>query len=491
MTAATPFRRVARLAWALPAALLLLLAAPPASAEVIHLRTGEALKGRPIQEQSNEDYLTIEDYLTGITRRLSWNVVDPADREELWANWNWTNRSQAIVKGHRIVLNLSGGETEELLGLIVREDAEAHYVMRNGEELRVPKAQVAGVEDNVDLDAREIWNADQLYQRQVQAMKDEGVDFSSLSARDHWRLGQFADWAEAYEQAREHYAAAAADPEFLKREIASQRLERVESLLRDQAALAALRDARLKLHMNLFGKVRGLIDEFAAAHPDMSPAVSQTLERLRSDFTQKRTAYLQEQAARYFIKDVERLITQKVKEKDVALTDATAWTRRELPDAAFAKVAERMKRWDEVTPEDARAFWDGRPKRPWRRVTYGSGTFIVDPPKLKPPQRRTSPQRNSGSSRPSGGAAPKVEIPKPPNRDQWWEKANTTDRTNWVFAYFVERSDLFEVSDRDYRPCQICQGSGLLSKTLQNGETLEYLCTRCGGAQRDVIVKFR
>ena len=30
-----------------------------------------------------------------------------------------------------------------------------------------------------------------------------------------------------------------------------------------------------------------------------------------------------------------------------------------------------------------------------------------------------------------------------------------------------------------------------LSKVLQTGDTLTYLCTRCGGAQKDVIVVFR
>ena len=37
----------------------------------------------------------------------------------------------------------------------------------------------------------------------------------------------------------------------------------------------------------------------------------------------------------------------------------------------------------------------------------------------------------------------------------------------------------------------MCHGVGLLTKTLQTGDTLSYLCTRCGGAQQDVVVKYR
>ena len=55
----------------------------------------------------------------------------------------------------------------------------------------------------------------------------------------------------------------------------------------------------------------------------------------------------------------------------------------------------------------------------------------------------------------------------------------------------MENSELFELDDREFRPCAMCHGVGLLSKTLQTGDVLSYLCTRCGGAQQDVIVKYR
>ena len=69
--------------------------------------------------------------------------------------------------------------------------------------------------------------------------------------------------------------------------------------------------------------------------------------------------------------------------------------------------------------------------------------------------------------------------------------ASMREREQWVLAYFVERSELFELDDPEYRPCSLCHGVGLLSKVLQTGQTMSYLCTQCAGAQQDKIVKYR
>ena len=70
-------------ALALLAGVLLVAPARPASADVVRLRTGEAIKGRVIVERSNEQVLVIEDYLSGATREIAWQAVDPTDAEKL------------------------------------------------------------------------------------------------------------------------------------------------------------------------------------------------------------------------------------------------------------------------------------------------------------------------------------------------------------------------------------------------------------------------
>ena len=70
-------------------------------------------------------------------------------------------------------------------------------------------------------------------------------------------------------------------------------------------------------------------------------------------------------------------------------------------------------------------------------------------------------------------------------------KAETRERVNWVFAFFGEHSELFEVGAQEKRPCILCQGTGLESHTDQTGQVTSFLCRRCAGSQYDVTAKFR
>jgi len=82
----------------------LALAPLVASADVVHLRTGEAVKGRPIQERSTEAFITIEDYLTGALRRVAWTALDAQDRDRIQREWGWTNTGETTVMGARLIV---------------------------------------------------------------------------------------------------------------------------------------------------------------------------------------------------------------------------------------------------------------------------------------------------------------------------------------------------------------------------------------------------
>jgi len=473
----------------LSVAVLLASASPGASADVVHLRTGEAVKGRPVQERSTDLVLTIEDYLTGALRRFAWSAVDPEDRERIRTKWGLEETGETTIMGERIEYRLDDGSTADVRGVVESETDTTISLRKDGDIVPVPKSRVVS-RDEEELDVRDVYSGEQLMQRQRKSMEEqENVDFGNLTSQEHWRIGSYAEWVGEYEVAKEHFAICAADETFLKKDVAAARLARVEALLQDKAAFETLRDARLKLGLNLFKRAKEILDRFPEQHPEASELVLEKLESLKGEFAERRTSELQNVARRRFVKIVEDLIADKIREKGVAITDVTGWTRRGLPEDAFKLLAEKaMAKYDDVTPEEAKTLWDGRSKRQWRRVTYGGGTFIVDPPKIKPPKRRAGGGGSRGQKKGGGG---QVEIPKPPTRDQWWEQASVREREQWVLAYFIENSELFELGEKEYRPCPMCHGVGLLSKTLQTGDVLSYLCTRCGGAQQDVIVKFR
>ncbi len=485
-------RRPKPLLWLLAAALLFLTAGP-ALAEVVHLRTGETIKGRLMPERSDENVLVIEDYLNGSVRTLSWDVVDRADVQRIQEDWGWTNKALATVTGHRLVQELNNG-SQTIRGLIVREDNATYYVMIGGREVKVAKSSVLEKAEE-QMDPRDIWDPEQLVERFLTELKKDtavteaGEDVNNPSARLAWRMAEYAENAGDYERAKSWYAIAANDEDFLNNAIAKQRLERVEGLLRDAAALQTIREIRMALSLKSFRKVREMLDGFAEKHPGAGSLLQNRLEKAKKTFAQRRGEYFSLEAKIHFPKIVAKLIKDKVQEDGLALSDASAWTRRELPELAFAELAERFSRRDDVTPEEARTFWDNRRKSSYRTVSYGSGTFIVMPAKIKPPKRRNTTKKR----RNSGGAAPKVTLPKPPTRDQWWEtKADTKQRTNWIMAFFVENSGLFEVAEEPkLTPCVQCNGQGLESMRTQTGDNVRFICRRCAGSQNDKRVKFR
>ncbi|MDJ0520445.1 MAG: hypothetical protein QNJ90_00065 [Planctomycetota bacterium] len=459
-----------------------------AVADVIHLRTGETVKGRPLRDRSDKDVLVMEDYLSGAVRSLAWAVVEEADKLRLQREWGWMNRALEAVKGHRLVQQLAGGATQDVRGIIVKEDDVNYHVQLGGRVVKVRKDQVLERVDE-DMDPRDIWSPEQLVERfRAELAKEEGVDLDNPDGHVHWRIAEYARQAGDFATAKTHYEACASDETYQNATVAKQRLADVEAILRDAAALRSLRDIRMALSLKSFEKVREGIEGFGEKHPDAGEQIQQRLEKTKADFVKRRAEFFQLEAKINFPKIVLKEIKTKVQEKEIGLSDVTAWTRRELPDGAFEALAVRLQRRDEaVTPEEARAFWENRRKSGWRMASYGAGTFIVEPPKIKPPKRRAPRKRRSGS----GGAAPQVKIPKPPTRDQWWAAAATKERQQWVMAFFVENSGLFELGKPKYSLCPKCNGAGLESKALQTGGTMSYLCTRCGGAQRDKRVRFR
>lgn len=139
-------------------------------------------------------------------------------------------------------------------------------------------------------------------------------------------------------------------------------------------------------------------------------------------------------------------IHKKVSEKEVGLSDVAAWTRRELPDELLSSSAEWLGGKGPHTREAAEEAWEGRARAGWLSASYGSGTFIVVPPKRRPPSKGRT-----------GREPPRVApTPEPPTRDQWWAKASAAERTAWTLAFFVENGGLFDVSGE-----RIVTGTGL------------------------------
>ncbi len=489
MTRTSSRRRLPFAAVLALAALGLSLPARSASADVVRLRTGETIKGRVVVERSNEQILVIEDYLSGAIREIAWQAVDPQDADTLQTDKlfildpDHAGGSIAIA-GEVVTIRLTGGATAELRGIVESEAPAGITVLTRAGKHDITKDRIVSRE-KTEIDASDVYSPHQLYEMKV-------AEVNPQDARGHYRVAQYAERAGAYEDAKAEYEQAAADESFLNRDMATKKVEQLTALLKDQQALEDLRLLRETLSSGQFAKVRSGIEKFLETHPEVGEAVKKKLEDLKASFAKTRTTRMSKEAGDRFVKIAQKLIAAKVKPKDTAINDVLGWARKQLPDEAFDELLQALQHFDSaVTIEETKTFWEGRPKKPngWKSARYGSGSFIVEPPKIKPPSNQgggNRPQRGGGG----GGPAPTIKIPSPPTRDTWW--TDTKERPEWTLAYFVENSGLFEVAPKKEKSqCDLCGGAGLITKALSNGGQLSYLCNRCGGAQYDLTVKFR
>jgi hypothetical protein len=462
-------------------ALSALVSAPrEARGEVLRLKTGETIKGRVVTERSNEAYVVVEDYATGSFREIDWKALVEGDSERWQENLGIIDRGGIEIPCEIVTYRVTGG-TDTLSG-IVESEGDTLKIRIGGRIVEIERSRVVSREKG-DCDATEIFTAKELYDRHHAVV-------NPADARGWFRLAKYAERVGAYAEAKEAYENAATDPEFLYQEQARQKATQLSALLKDREAFETVRDLKVKLSSKQFAKVREGIEKFPERHPDAGEAVKKAVEALKAQFLKEREKALAKAAGDQFPKIVLRLIQPRVKEKEVKVQEVLGWAKRTLPEEAMAELAGKahLGRLDSaVTPEEARTFWDARPKREWKKAHYGAGTFVVEPPKPKTGTSGGGGQRRSGS-----GPAVQIEIPKPPTRDSWWEKESVEKRKEWIFANFVENSGLFEVKPKKERSqCDVCLGQGVLKKMLSGGGELVYLCTRCGGAQFDLTVLYR
>jgi hypothetical protein len=483
MNRSTTLRSLAAVA----AALALGAGATRACADVIRLRTGETIKGRVVTERTNENVLTIEDYVTGTMREIAWDVLTQEDRDK-HDPMGGTGFGGSLGVKCDLIAYRAGDRTEEVRGVVERDEGGFLFLRMRGskEALRIDKTKVVSREAD-ECDPTEIWPPEELAAR----MKTE---IAPEDARAWYRLAIYCEKVQAFDAAKEAYEAAAADETFLNRAGAQSGAERMTRLLADKEALATLAGLRTNLSYNQFKSVRDGVEAFPTKHPSASEAAKKQLEDLKAQFDKKRATYFAAEAGKQFVPICKKLINERVRAKEAQINEVLGFTRSDLKEEAFAQLAKRLQERDPaVTPEEVPTFWENRPKRAaqWSLAKYGAGSFIIEPPTVKPSGGGSTPRpqpRGGGNSAP----APSIQIPKPPTRDGWWAKEGTVGRADWIFAHFVEKSGLFEVAPQRVKSnCDACGGAGLITKTLSNATQLSYLCPRCGGARYDLTVKYR
>lgn len=471
----------------LPVLTALVLAAGvarPAGADVVRLRSGETIKGRVLKDRTSEEVLVVEDYLAGASRELSWDAVDPADKERIKRDLGLTDVGEVTIACDLVSFRLDNGSVVVIKCVILKEENGALIVRTLADKgMRLPLARVVSRAKG-ECEPQELYTPAELAEKYKEEQQPS-------DARSWFTFAQLCEASGSYQAAKEGYENAASDEAFGKRKQAQEGAARMESILRDQEAVNEIIQLKQGVGAAQWKRVREAMDGFAAKHPTIGDAAKKKFEELKTLFAKRRTAYFTAKVADRLEKILrEDLIKKRVAPKDTAFNDVQAWIRREALNEAFDKLVTELQKSDPaVTSEEVKTFWEGREKKSWRVAKYASGTRFVYPPKVTPKTgtKQVQPQRNQG-----GGPAPVLKLPEPPSRDDWWKDLSIDERVAFWWAVFVEKSGLFEVDPKQVKAaCTKCEGEGVKTYMLSNGMQATTLCERCAGARYDISVRYR
>lgn len=427
---------------------------------------------------------------------IPWNLIREEDRERLMVATNVKEEVREVtVEGVRL-LTRSG---DEWLGVLVEPGpdkleegsipekvvlhSEGRDVTFNGDVVRAIESAV--------IPALEAYTKEELYQREL-----ERLDPGENDLQAWWDLAKFATAIGHYGKAIEGFLKVRElDPGY-KEDYVTTQLARLEESLKNQRIEEALASARRKAQFHQYTRALSILDELLAME-SLDPDLRYQAELRKKDVLKDRYEYYAKRVARGYHRLLERKVREIARDPELSLREARRAVQRDLHKEI---VAELGQKYGLDPKEEVEKMWKDRKKYYHVNHTagYGSGTFIVQG-KIKGAERlnkqveraiRRAMRRNR---RDEGGgiSVPRQKLPKPPTPDEWWKKATTREKANWLEAYFAENSGHMEVVGERWHDCPTCGATGRVGFTGAQWETIYVTCPRCGGHRRDKGVAYR
>lgn len=482
--------------------LALLVAAPgTVLAEQVRLRTGDFLQGEIIDEQSNEEGITFRLYRTGGVFRIRWDQIIEEDekrlRDALGLN-PWEESEVPLIEGHQIILLTGSVE----VGVAENpDDRGAPLRLRTATGVReYPRDAIA--RDGI---RRAMVEATAVYTpAELAAMYEEEI--GPQLPGDYVELARRCIQVEAYAEARGHLETALADPEFSASEQAQSvqnLLARVDVFLKAEDALQRVRDIK---RFNFQKKYDQALEEIAAVRTryedDEGIIKLLELDRIERQVATNRRNHFQGEVRRRFFKVLDALVSKKVRERDpddrskaLGLKAIIQWVAnaRGLTQEIFLAISDQTG----LADQEAREFWENRPRGQARRYSYGGGTFLH--PEVAGRVARAMRGGQSNRSTPGSSRGGSIRNRNPQGRqqqvklktgDDWWAAASAKEQRNFLKAYYAEfGGGTLQVLRVEQEPCRNCGGKGILiSQNAATGEEIRLPCDVCALAGHSRIV---
>lgn len=412
---------------------------------------------------------------TGGEVPLTWSLLDPAEADELRLSYGYvaTEAEELMLDADRIEL-VTG---KELVGRIVKRTDTDIWVKRAEGTVPIPKTQVRGAITTVQAPALDIFTREELYQEKAFELETRLRAQGRIGAQAHEELARFCERLFDYAHALEHYQRAAErDPSYESARLA-QDIARAQTNAALQEQVDQLAEIDLQRARKRYDKAIELVTQFRAKYPKspllvdlgkLQDRVGKAQERdLRAEIVSRwhfwAVRLAREAARKTTFEEVQGYLDEKLAE------DLAQKVRDDVQTIA-----------PKVEVDQVRRLWGERKGGKYRTATYGLGTWLLgesaraelDQTKEKKtaePEKGTQSAarkkledrikrylenqkltRQSSSRKEDDSEDPQV----------FWEKWNWAGKSQWVLAYFAEKSGEFRDLQARFENCRECGGTG-------------------------------
>jgi hypothetical protein len=446
-------------------------ATPDVGGTMLRLRSGDITFGEIVGH--DPDGIRVRLLETGGEVELPWSTLDPTEADELRLTHGYVEASseELLVDAERIEL-VNG---QEVIGRIVERNDREVWVKRAEGTVPIPVTQIRGAISTVQAPALDLFTKEELYQQKAFELQGRLGGAGRSGAQAHDELAKHAERLLDFAHALEHYQRAAErDPTFDPERLA-QAIARATQKAALQQQVDHLSEIDLARARKRYDRAIALLAEFRTLYPK-SPLL-EDLTKLQDRVAKSQERDLREEVvARWHFWAV-RLAREAARKP--TFEEVQAYLDEKMGEDVAQKVRDDVQT---IAPgievDQVRRIFGERKGGKYRTATYGGGTWLLgesareeldqtkDEKKEEPVKGTQSEARkkledrikhyleNQKLTRSSADAA-EADDPQ-----VFWDGWNWSGRSQWVLAYYAEKSgDMKDLQSR-FSNCRECGGTG-------------------------------
>jgi hypothetical protein len=442
--------------------------------DVVKLRNGRIVVGSVSIGETAKESVLVRPWDSDSSLVLRWDQLAAGEQGRLLAATAPARPNAEKVDGIRVITF-----SRIVEGVLIREEADRLLIKTSEARapVAVPKGGLAGRADHVALPEEVAYTAEERIERRAARLKaddDEGLlDLAGLASR--WGLPakakEFCRRAEALKPSRTEEIEA--------------RLAAWEALARDRQAAALLEDIGRLAKKAEFPRALELARTLLADWPETSAA------RESKDLVSRLEAGAREwkdKKGDVLARLVPEAYRQKLTERIAQASRLTPFAEARAAVGEFdARVVEDLARDFKSAPDEIRVAWDRRERR-IRTVGFASGSWVIlggQEGGLDSDAKFIPVHRNLAKPPP-----PPVDLGvKLDTAQDWWAKAGTYERRDWLEAEYARTSAVLQRTFKE-RHCSRCVGEGALP-ARRMAIDVSAKCPRCHGVKTDRSVEYQ